>query len=278
MSILPKKEVTKYYTKYKFLGTNSIKPDIDGIMRDLKKSAYVRGYYGASTANMVSATHKDIFSKYKNVNLGKDVVIVATGPTLAKFNPIENAVYIGVNRAYQYDKIKLDYIFMQSYHAVKPYIKDIYNLDIPKFFGEIILDNRPMSDLLIPEFEYLNAKAEKYYYTYYKELSLFPVDITNSALASVLTVAHSALHFALWTHPKRIYLAGCDTTAAPYWDGGAREEKYVKVSDFVNNTAIDGYKKFKYFADTYYPDVEIISVNPVGLKGIFTDIYTEGEN
>lgn len=278
MSILPKKEVTKYYTKYKFLGTSSMKINVDGIMRDVKKNAYVQSYNGAMAANMISAAHKSIFSKYKNINLGKDVVIVATGPTLAKFKPIENAVYIGVNRAYQYDKVKLDYIFMQSYHAVKPYIKDIYTLDIPKFFGEIVLDNRPMSDLIIPEFEYLNAKAEKYYYTYYKNLTLFPVNIEQAALASVLTVAHSALHFALWTHPKRIYLVGCDTTSAPYWDGGEREEQYVEVADFVNNTAIDGYKKFKYFADTHYPDVEIISVNPVGLKGIFTDIYTEDEN
>ena len=31
--------------------------------------------------------------------------------------------------------------------------------------------------------------------------------------------------------------------------------------------------KLKKFAKTYYPDTEIISVNPVGLKGIFKDVY-----
>lgn len=34
-------------------------------------------------------------------------------------------------------------------------------------------------------------------------------------------------------------------------------------------------KHSRYFAKQYYPNTEIISVNPVGLKGIFTDLYTE---
>ena len=37
------------------------------------------------------------------------------------------------------------------------------------------------------------------------------------------------------------------------------------------NTIIEAYKKFKQFAQKYYPDVEIISINPVGLKGLFKD-------
>ena len=35
------------------------------------------------------------------------------------------------------------------------------------------------------------------------------------------------------------------------------------------------YARLKTFADQYYPDTEIISINPVGLKGLFKDIYTE---
>ena len=27
--------------------------------------------------------------------------------------------------------------------------------------------------------------------------------------------------------------------------------------------------------DSFYPDTEIISINPIGLKGIFKDVYTE---
>ena len=33
------------------------------------------------------------------------------------------------------------------------------------------------------------------------------------------------------------------------------------------------WKEIKEFADIYYPDTKIIVINPVGLKGVFTDIY-----
>lgn len=36
-----------------------------------------------------------------------------------------------------------------------------------------------------------------------------------------------------------------------------------------------GYARMKMFAKQYYPDTEIFSVNPVGLKGLFKDMYTE---
>ena len=35
-----------------------------------------------------------------------------------------------------------------------------------------------------------------------------------------------------------------------------------------------GWKELKRFAEVYYPTTEIISVNPVGLRGMFKDLYT----
>lgn len=51
---------------------------------------------------------------------------------------------------------------------------------------------------------------------------------------------------------------------------------------FFNNAALDidtspqvrSWKFLKTFVDDYYPDIKIISVNPVGLKGLFEDMYT----
>ncbi|GHV21941.1 hypothetical protein FACS189494_08050 [Spirochaetia bacterium] len=46
---------------------------------------------------------------------------------------------------------------------------------------------------------------------------------------------------------------------------------------FPFNTATvtaEGWEIFRNFIEIFYPDVEIISVNPVGLKGMFDDIYT----
>ena len=38
---------------------------------------------------------------------------------------------------------------------------------------------------------------------------------------------------------------------------------------------IEGTEKLKNLRDRIYPDVEIISVNPMGLKGLFRDVYTD---
>jgi len=33
--------------------------------------------------------------------------------------------------------------------------------------------------------------------------------------------------------------------------------------------------QLKEFVELYYPETEIISINPIGLKGLFRDEYTE---
>ena len=38
---------------------------------------------------------------------------------------------------------------------------------------------------------------------------------------------------------------------------------------------VKGYQEIKKFAEQLYPDTEIISINPVGLKGVFHNMYTE---
>ena len=38
---------------------------------------------------------------------------------------------------------------------------------------------------------------------------------------------------------------------------------------------IEGHRNVKKFSALHYPDMEIISVNPVGLKGMFHDVYTQ---
>ena len=40
-----------------------------------------------------------------------------------------------------------------------------------------------------------------------------------------------------------------------------------------NKPLLDKWEEIKAFALTYYPETEIISINPVGLKGIFKDVY-----
>ena len=51
------------------------------------------------------------------------------------------------------------------------------------------------------------------------------------------------------------------------------------MSDLVAKTSVphwlDGYRKVKAFVERFYPDTEIISVNPMGLRGLYSDVYTD---
>ena len=75
------------------------------------------------------------------------------------------------------------------------------------------------------------------------------------------------MQFALWTNPKRIYLVGCDTNLGGYYY--QQERNKLKVNKVYNC-----WLKIKEFVRIFYPETEIISVNPVGLKGMFKDIYS----
>lgn len=109
----------------------------------------------------------------------------------------------------------------------------------------------------------------------YKTMEINP-NLEVYPLLSRASVSFPAIHFALWTHPKRIYLVGCDCNSAPYWDAKSRDKEYLVRADEITEIMLDGYKDLKQFADTCYPDVEIVSINPVGLKGIFKDLF-QGE-
>lgn len=213
-------------------------------------------------ANSIHKQHNLVFPKYKNINYGKEVVIVATGESVKRYTPITGAVHIGLNRAVLLDSIKFDYFFLQDYSGAKDYIEKInnYNPNIcRKFYGRM-MSSKGVEHCIIPDYQIEKANAELYYTSYPNKV--FHYDISSFPLADFHTVANSAFHFALWTHPTKIYLVGCDCSST-YFDGS-------KGKSF--SYLIDGWKKAKQFADLYYPDIEVTSINPVGLAGLFKDM------
>lgn len=93
-------------------------------------------------------------------------------------------------------------------------------------------------------------------------------DIEHYPLMDFGSVAFGAFHFALYTGAQKILLVGIDNKLSGYFTKEHRQ-------DFLmTENILRGWRKVKTFCDIYYPNVEIISVNPVGLKGIFKDVYT----
>jgi len=215
--------------------------------------------------------HQKTFLKFKGINRGKDVVIVATGPTLSKFKQIKEAIYIGVNRAYQFTDVHFNYYFIQDFSGETPnYIDDVYRYrNCIKFIGLTAEDSDPRKT--IPE-KYSLGNDIYRYRTDWENIenfkTKFSYDLSTTALGCGGTVVLPALQFALYTQPKRIYLVGVDTSNSGYFNS---KTKNILFPELLKQRYIE----LKNFAEQYYPDIEIISINPVGLKGIFKDVYTE---
>ena len=221
--------------------------------------------------------HLQTFPRFKAIHKGKDIVLVASGVTADKYtgNKIKDAIHIGVNRSFQLHnkEIPMDYIFIQDYSGkTKEYIDelDIYRQGkCIKFYG-LTTEWSYQPERTIPESHVIKANALRYRTDWAKIDGFIPefaYDLSTQPLGCFGSIVFPALQFALWTYPKRIYLVGCDCTTAGY--GYNKNDKNFLIPDQV----IKAYKQFKQFANKYYPDVEIISINPVGLKSVFKEQY-----
>ncbi|MDR2341584.1 MAG: hypothetical protein LBD84_00890 [Campylobacteraceae bacterium] len=217
----------------------------------------------------VNCLHTQSFKVYKNIYYGKDIVLIATGPSLNYFTvPIKNAIYVGVNKAFLYEKITLDYLFIQDYSATKEYIEksiNYKNSNLKRFYGKRYGANWSVPDELAKK-----HKAAQYFHFGLNKVP-FALDITFDYLADFASVVSSALQFILFTNPKKLYIVGCDCKAIGHFDTNR-----VKGNESTYETVKDGWRKFKEFAQIHYPNIQIISINPIGLKGLFKDeIYTD---
>lgn len=217
--------------------------------------------------------HTRTFTKFKGIHQGDDIVLVASGVSADKYKVKEGAIHIGVNRSFQIGnyRIPMNYIFIQDFSGKTPeYIDDLDNYrynECRKFYGLTTeWDNR--TNRIIPESHAIKAQALRYRTDWAPIEGFepqFAYDISTQPLGCFGSIVFPALQFALWTYPKRIYLVGCDCTNSGY----AYDKK---DTNFLNTQEIIGaYKKFKIFAKKYYPDIDIISISPVGLKGIFKE-------
>lgn len=234
-----------------------------GINRE-EEDTRMLGY--AVYANAVFALHQKTFSRYRCCNKGFSSVLIATGPTINDSPHICDGVKcLGVNRAIMMEQFKLNYFFASDYLAVKSYIDIAFDYGCINFFG--LYTQQRWEYLTIPNWVAEKAHAERFYRegrraNVYQDISCFP-------LADYGSITHAALNFLLYTHPRRIYLIGCDTSNNGYY------EKNITQLPMHLETLREGYVKLKEMRDIYYPDVEIISVNPIGLRGLFRDVYTQ---
>jgi hypothetical protein len=221
--------------------------------------------------------HQKTFLPFKNIHSNREITIVASGGTALRYSPIEGAVHIAVNRSFLLETVVFDYLFIQDYSGSTPsYIEDANNYYpgiCVKFYGLTTEFDTHVVNRVIPEQHAIRAKALRYrtdcapIVNYQPE---FAYDISVLPLGCFGSTVFPALQFALWTNPSRIYLVGCDCTMDGYFiktDGDKKKSNFLPVDDVIK-----AYHEFKHFASVYYPYTEIVSINPVGLKGVFKDV------
>lgn len=221
-------------------------------------------------------THKKIFAEYRNAFRDKKVVIVATGPTLKYYKTIPDAIHIGLNFAWRNENILLDYLFTQDEkinRTIDAKIEDGFD----RIKEKIFIGKYPYNDewFRYSENYSLYKNVRRYFINRRNIEQIIHQDICYYSLADFGSISFNALHFALFTYPKEVYLVGCDTSPTGHFYDKKTSPQNASNNDMMTGNLKIGYARMKVFAEQYYPDTEIISINPIGLKGLFKDIYTE---
>lgn len=230
----------------------------------------------------LQAIHRDTFLSLKNLCNGeRDVVVCGAGPTLQKYIPIEGAIHIAVNRAFLYEKVKFDYIYAQDMDGIRM-VQDELVEYMPQKCVKLLAIKDEANEKTIPESLAIRCNAKRFVvdnYIYRDGFrSRMALDLENRPLGGMPNVGMSVIQLALYMNPKRLYIVGCDMSGNHFATGNQSDAEITKQKKELDNMwkkdherLIDKWKEIKRFADIFYPETEIISVNPIGLRGIFKD-------
>ena len=218
-------------------------------------------------ANEIQDVHRASFSEFRGCHKGQRVVLVGAGPALNYYSQLRETPHIGVNTAFLKPGIKLDYYFARDYSARSSWYNELKEYSFIKFFGICEWSHDGRETYQVPESIIEENHGRRFYTQVNKKL--IHCDIEHHPIMGLGSVIFGALHFALFTQPKQILLVGCDCSPTGHFDGTGG----IMSSD--GNFWVNSWNWAKEFAARYFPSTEILSVNPVGLKGMFSDVYTE---
>lgn len=211
---------------------------------------------------------------YRGVHTGRAAVLLLSGPTLSKYVPPEpDLVTCGVNTV-MFHQPDLDYFFIQDVgkpnHA-NAYVNrkeeyDAFQPNIAKFYGTTLCRALASADAGATPYQFTHARIIKQGRAMIEDPKVpadFSADLAKKPPAAAGSVAFPALQFLLWTGVKRIYIVGADIT------DGRRIGEDKPAQDYVKQNHLGRWREFERWVATAYPDVEIIPINPVGLRGMF---------
>jgi len=254
----------KIYSKNTRRGSlYEIREDISRI--EAKINACLNQSYNIATIVQACQVNKKTFEQYKGAFRGKKVVLVGCGPSLSQYSPMENVIHIGVNRAFKYEKIKFDYLFVQDQFPEGMDEVNAYRHDeCQKFYGIIAPERARIvynNVRRIAPLDCMKANALPYILqdTPNRDIAY---DLAHEPVGDFQGCVFSALQFAMYAHPDELYIVGFDCTSGHFYEKGDSSLSYQ----------LQSWIRFSHTLRDMYPEISVYSVNPVGLKGLFTDI------
>lgn len=260
-----------------------IKKSLQAMLAALNEENFERTIEMNAKLLSTALLHQKTFLPYKNYCGGvRDLVVCGAGPTLNDYIPIEGAVHIALNRAFLYDKVNFDFIFSQDYDGIKMVEEELINYrrgQCVKFLGTQVERKRKVPESLILKCDAKRFDTDGYIYRDGTKGELV-VDIDSRPICNMMNVGQSVMQLALYMNPRKLYIVGCDMSGTHFANGNESKEEREDLNRRLKNLWIEAkeqliarWLEIKEFATVYYPDTEIITVNPVGLKGIFKDLY-----
>jgi hypothetical protein len=224
-----------------------------------------------------SVINHNAFYRYKNKFNNQSIVIYGNGSSLNQYIPIENTINIGCNRCIYYDKLIFDFYFYNDWKNAgsSQYKQDIINYKpkMDKFFGTFPFDrgygcslsNAIIANAVLYDMEGPSGRK----YGFQTDIDTYYVGDIGQSIVFVM------MQFALYTQPRTIYIVGCDIDNI---NSKNVQEKYFYHTNTLPNHKWYANLKYRWqqmkdFINIYYSNIEIISINPIGLKGFFKDIY-----
>jgi hypothetical protein len=219
------------------------------------------------------------FKAYENKHKSRSAILFGSGPSILNFDPSivpDNVLRFGVNDQI-FLNLSLDYWFMGD---AMPQIPDKFydrfeEFDeyTPKEQKFIRLCNwKDEREISVPRWgkvprngQLPNLKNSKYYIADSggnPEKCLFKKDISGGNLFAVASITFEVLQFMLYCGVKKIYLVGQDSD---YTNGTFRGYK-IGLAQGAGPCILNYWKLVDDWIKENYPDVEIFSINPVGLK------------
>lgn len=281
---LIKKIKDKKYKKIYLCGLRVVKKKCSAwaltpeYMQQLKREIVDSISVHTQRAMSVAFLHQRTFGEFRNKHNGQTVALVGAGPSVKYMEPIKDAIYVGLNRAFLMDKVHFDYLFSIDKAGLDTGKEQFYdgflNYDCIKFMG----DQNMGPNFQIPQdVMYRDAKIRRYKTTIRYLPGIFALDLETEALANSSSCSIQAMQFILFTNPKKVYVYGIDCSCASgqHFTGGAvNNAARGENAASIDAQHIGDWKRLKVFINTYYPNTEVFVVNPVGLRGIFNDVYT----